>query len=185
MAAERIRQRMMRDLYNEADLAMQTDPRFGKPEYPVGTTFQSREECVSAGVHALHFAGIHGTNRLGAFSICLSGGYEDDKDEGHFFKYAGTGGQSDSFSSGGRQVADQTFDHPHNSALKKSVETKRPVRVVRGPNDKSKYAPAEGYRYDGLYVVEKAYLDKGVSGYEICRYELRRVPGQPPLPIKW
>jgi len=43
-----------------------------------------REECASAGVHALNFAGIHGTKDLGAFSICLSGGYEDDKDEGDF-----------------------------------------------------------------------------------------------------
>ena len=36
------RQRMMRDLYDEADLAMQADPRFGKPKYPVGTTFKTR-----------------------------------------------------------------------------------------------------------------------------------------------
>ena len=43
-----------------------------------------REECASTGVHALHFAGIHGSKDLGAFSICLSGGYDDDKDEGDF-----------------------------------------------------------------------------------------------------
>jgi len=36
------RQRVMRDLYDEADLAMQTDPRFGKSKYPVGTIFKNR-----------------------------------------------------------------------------------------------------------------------------------------------
>lgn len=36
-----------------------------------------------------------------------------------------------------------------------SAETKNPVRVIRGYKLKSPYAPAEGYRYDGLYVVER------------------------------
>lgn len=29
------------------------------------------------------------------------------------------------------------------------------MRVIRGFKGKSIYAPAEGYRYDGLYTVEK------------------------------
>ncbi len=37
----------------------------------------------------------------------------------------------------------------------RSSETKKPVRVIRGPKLRSPYAPAEGYRYDGLYTVEK------------------------------
>jgi hypothetical protein len=36
-----------------------------------------------------------------------------------------------------------------------SVSSKKPVRVVRGWNGNSKWAPAHGYRYDGLYIVEK------------------------------
>lgn len=32
-----------------------------------------------AGVHRPHVAGIHGREEDGAFSIVLSGGYEDDK----------------------------------------------------------------------------------------------------------
>lgn len=42
----------------------------------------SREECANAGVHALHWAGIHGTKDLGGFSVCLSNSYEDDEDGG-------------------------------------------------------------------------------------------------------
>lgn len=37
----------------------------------------------------------------------------------------------------------------------RSVETQNPVRVIRGFKLKSQYAPREGYRYDGLYTVEK------------------------------
>lgn len=39
---------------------------------------------MGAGVHALSQAGIHGDAREngGAYSICLSGGYEDNKDLG-------------------------------------------------------------------------------------------------------
>ena len=38
--------------------------------------------------------------------------------------------------------------------LQRSSETRKPVRVIRGYKLHSPYAPAEGYRYDGLYTVE-------------------------------
>ena len=44
-------------------------------------SFYFRKECASAGVHPANFAGIAGSQN-GAYSICLSGGYEDDKDDG-------------------------------------------------------------------------------------------------------
>ncbi|KAI0661898.1 hypothetical protein C8Q70DRAFT_961143 [Cubamyces menziesii] len=40
-------------------------------------------------------------------------------------------------------------------SLKVSAYTKKPVRVIRGYKSSSDFAPAQGYRYDGLYVVEK------------------------------
>lgn len=40
----------------------------------------NRKECRRAGVHTPLVAGISGTKALGAFSICMSGGYEDDED---------------------------------------------------------------------------------------------------------
>lgn len=41
-------------------------------------------ECARAGVHGTNYSGIYGTKRDGAFSICVSGGYRDDKDQGDF-----------------------------------------------------------------------------------------------------
>lgn len=42
----------------------------------------SREALVRSGVHGSPRQGIHGDHERGAFSICLSGKYEDDDDRG-------------------------------------------------------------------------------------------------------
>lgn len=80
------------------------------------------------------------------------------------------------------QSSNQSFEHTYNAALKKSAETRKPVRVIRGFKLQSKYAPLEGYRYDGLYIVERAWMARGLEGYMVCKYAFKRVPGQPPLP---
>jgi E3 ubiquitin-protein ligase UHRF1 len=69
-------------------------------------------------------------------------------------------------------------------ALKKSSETKKPVRVIRGYKLKSDFAPSEGYRYDGLYTVEKAWMEKGLNpkGYLVCKFAFVRIAGQPRIP---
>ncbi|KAF7334491.1 hypothetical protein MVEN_02278600 [Mycena venus] len=120
--------------------------------------------------------------KMGLFSIVMSAAYEDDIDEGETFVYTGTGGKRDSaFGTPGPQIADQDMEHPHNASLKKSMVTKRHVRVVRGPNPESPWAPLKGYRYDGLYSVTEAWEGKGRSGYKVCKFRFVRVPGQPPL----
>lgn len=83
------------------------------------------------------------------------------------------------------QTSDQSFDWPLNAAIKRSAETKKPIRVIRGYKLPSPYAPATGYRYDGLYVVEKAWMGKGpTKGLKVCRYAFKGVEGQPELPIR-
>ncbi|KAH6902583.1 PUA-like domain-containing protein [Coprinopsis sp. MPI-PUGE-AT-0042] len=192
MAMERMRRQIMAEspyFQGEAERRgpSESNPtgKAGKASVPVGTVYASRKACSEAGVHGPTFAGIHGSIRHGAYSIVMSGGYEDDQDDGDFIIYTGTGGQSDTFGERSQQVGDQSFSHKDNAALKLNTENGQPVRVVRGPNVHSKYAPEVGYRYDGLYKVEKACLAKGVSGRVICRYELRRIANQPPIPRKW
>ncbi|KAJ7845538.1 PUA-like domain-containing protein [Mycena olivaceomarginata] len=65
------------------------------------------------------------------------------------------------------------------SKLQASSEKKKPVRVIRGFKLDSPYAPYEGYRYDGLY---RAWQEKGMEGYLVCKFTFKRLPGQPPLP---
>lgn len=88
--------------------------------------------------------------------------------------------------------------------FQRSVVTKKPVRVIRGFKGRSAFAPAEGYRYDGLYTITKAWLDVGAwssrfddglgpdfplpvageSGFKVCRFALIRMDGQSPIPIQ-
>ncbi|KAF9527607.1 PUA-like domain-containing protein [Crepidotus variabilis] len=182
MAAERLRQQFMQDV-NLYKPDMMGKSKYGPlPNVDMFATYANRD-CSDAGVHPTRNAGIAGSIKEGgAYSVCLSGGYEDDKDDGDFFVYTGTGGQEDSWSGHGKQTCDQDFDHPHNAALKISAETRRPIRVVRGSNRDSEWAPVEGFRYDGLYIVERAYYDKGKSGFRVCKYDIRRVPNQAPIP---
>ncbi|KZT61381.1 hypothetical protein CALCODRAFT_491183 [Calocera cornea HHB12733] len=171
------------------------DPKqFGSiPGVEVGTWWPSRMDCSTAAIHAPTVCGISGQAKEGgAYSIALSGGYEDDVDEGYMFTYTGAGGRDLKGTPQNRknlrtapQSKDQTFESSYNKALLKSVETKYPIRVVRGFKLDSKYAPEEGYRYDGLYVVEKAWMETGLNpgGFKVCKFAMRRLPDQPPIPI--
>ncbi|EED79579.1 predicted protein [Postia placenta Mad-698-R] len=62
------------------------------PGVPVGSWWLTREECSADAIHAPWVAGISG-GPDGAYSIALSGGYEDDVDLGEAFTYTGAGGR--------------------------------------------------------------------------------------------
>uniref|UniRef100_A0A0W0G9B4 YDG domain-containing protein n=1 Tax=Moniliophthora roreri TaxID=221103 RepID=A0A0W0G9B4_MONRR len=158
--------------------------RKGKREYqygalahcPIGSHFSSRDEMTAAMVHGPTTAGIHGNSSWGAYSVVLSGGYEDDKDEGIEFTYTGEGGRK-----GGTQVEDQKWSNKSNLSLKRSGEgRRRAVRVFRGHVPGSPYGPESGY--DGLYQVIRTWTEVGKSGFRICRARFRRIPGQAPPP---
>ena len=58
------------------------DRDFVTPHRNAHSTFSSRRACAKAGVHIAPFAGIAGSAEHGAYSVVLSGGYEDDEDHG-------------------------------------------------------------------------------------------------------
>ncbi|KIM84157.1 hypothetical protein PILCRDRAFT_68487, partial [Piloderma croceum F 1598] len=169
-------------------------------------------------IHGQTRAGIHGSTSDGAYSVVLSGGYDEDEDKGDTFVYTGSGGigskDPDELMQGWNpaQTEHQSFENRYNKSLQISSVTKRPVRVIRGffkdKKDRtydSPYAPAEGYRYDGLYIVDRAYMKDGKSKYRVCAFDFRvsrihfiyvpinywliscykqRIEGQPPVPIR-
>jgi putative restriction endonuclease len=145
------------------------------PGYPEGSRFESRAELSEAGVHRPLVAGISGSEREGADSIVLSGGYEDDKDLGDEVVYTGHGGRD---AESGKQVAHQRLTRG-NLALAHSGIEGLPVRVVRGASIDSIYAPRSGYRYDGLYMVESYWQAEGKSGFRVWRYRLLKLPSIP------
>ena len=145
------------------------------PRYPEGSRFESRAELSEAGVHRPLIAGISGSEREGADSIVLSGGYEDDEDLGDEVVYTGHGGRD---AESGRQVAHQRLTRGNLALAHSSIEG-LPVRVIRGANLDSIYAPRSGYRYDGLYLVDDYWQADGRSGFRVWRYRLIKLPSVP------
>ena len=139
--------------------------------YPPGTTFANRMELYRAGVHRHTQAGIAGSQYVGADSIVLSGGYEDDIDDGDTILYTGYGGQDRNTR---QQIADQKLEG-WNMALARSMHDNLPVRVIRGSNLDSPHAPPEGYRYDGIYRVVDYWKQQGESGFFVWRYKLELI----------
>lgn len=64
-------------------------------------------QVSEAGVHRPPVGGIHGRDNDGAYSIVLSGGYEDDEDNGDSFWYTGSGGRD---LSGNKRTSVQSCD---------------------------------------------------------------------------
>ncbi|KAJ3156569.1 hypothetical protein HDU89_004351 [Geranomyces variabilis] len=157
---------------------------------PVGKRWAKRASCALAGIHRLGVAGIHG-GPDGCYSVALSGGYPDDVDEGTAFTYTGEGGRDLKGTKAkpknlrtAPQSKDQTLSRG-NLALKKSVESRNPVRVIRGYKLNSLYAPRQGYRYEGLYTVERAWTETSIfTGFIVWKYALVRCEGQPDLPLR-
>ncbi|GMH33412.1 hypothetical protein BSKO_01246 [Bryopsis sp. KO-2023] len=140
----------------------------------VGDFWQDRLDCRQWGAHFPHVAGIAGQGKVGAQSVVLSGGYEDDRDEGEWFLYTGSGGRD---LTGNKRVtkhqsSDQVFKLS-NEALRISCIRGLPVRVVRSCKERnSAYAPstANPVRYDGIYRILRAWRFKGKQEFLMCRY---------------
>lgn len=161
------------------------------PNVPVGSLWKFRLQVSESGCHRPPVAGIHGRESDGAYSIVLSGGYEDDQDDGEQFLYTGSGGRD---LSGNKRTAEQSCDQkltrmnmslarncaaPINAkdgAEAKDWQEGKPVRVIRSFKGRkhSKYCPEDGYRYDGIYKLVKYWPEKGKSGFLVWRYLLRR-----------
>lgn len=160
----------------------ESDPQEGKGVY-VGRWWNDRMDCRQWGAHFPHVAGISGQSKRGAQSVVLSGGYEDDRDEGDWFLYTGSGGRD---LSGNKRTAKlQSFDQEFekmNLALKVSCIKGLPVRVVRSFKEKrSAYAPPgeTPVRYDGIYRIAASWRKAGTQNLLMCRYLFVRCDNEP------
>jgi putative restriction endonuclease len=134
-----------------------------------GHEFLDRKAMMPSSFHRNWGAGIDGNAKNGTAAIILSGGYEDDEDNGDEIIYTGAGGNDPNT---GRQIEDQSWDNRGNAGLLTSMDQGLPVRVSRGYKHKSDYSPKSGYTYAGLYSVVDAWEEIGKSGFKICRFRL-------------
>jgi len=156
---------------------MKRDVLYGEiPGIKEGDIFKNKTALKNKGVHALIQAGIGS----GGASIVLNEGYVDDKDYWHEIIYTGHGGRDENT---GKQIKDQTFT-AFNLHLAMNCDEGLPIRVCRGPKLTSPYAPEEGFRYDGLYIIEEYWMGKGEDGFSICRFKLNRIDKKSDKPEK-
>ena len=77
----------------------------------------------------------------------------------------------------------QTWKSATNAALRRNFESGRPVRVIRGPKCRGKYGTKDtggGYRYDGLFRVEKAEMrEMGRRKLKTAMFTLRKIQPYP------
>ena len=137
------------------------------PGVTEGDIFRDRQALHDAGVHGGVMQGIGG----GGNSIVLSGGYVDDVDENELIIYTGQGGRDPN---SGRQIADQELKRG-NLQLARHYTEGNPIRVTRGHQLRSPYAPESGYRYDGLYRIDHFWHEQGQDGLLVYRYRLIKI----------
>lgn len=155
------------------------------PGVEIGDIFFFRFELCLVGLHAPSMAGI---DYLGskttqeeeplAVSIVSSGGYEDNVEDGDVLIYSGQGGVNRE--KGG---SDQKLERG-NLALEKSLHRGNDVRVIRGMKDEA-HPTGKVYVYDGLYKIQESWVEKAKSGFNVFKYKLVRLPGQPEAYMIW
>lgn len=167
------------------------DPIIGHvPGVEVGDEFHFRVELSIVGLHRPFQGGIDCTKKNGmllATSIVASGGYQDDMDSSDVLIYSGSGGTS--VVGGDKQQGDQKLERG-NLALKNSIDMQTPVRVIHGFKEKgteshdARAKIVSTFTYDGLYHVESYWQETGSNGFNVFKFQLRRLANQPELALK-
>jgi len=134
-----------------------------------GEMFRNRIELSQSGLHNLVQSGIWRAGTKYAVSVVVSGGYVDDEDNGDSILYTGQGGRDPKT---GSQILDQQLTRG-NLGLYNSMQEGLCVRVIRG--FQVEHGPVEGYRYDGLYLVKRAFQETSIDGPLVWRFELRKL----------
>ncbi|TYI37022.1 hypothetical protein ES332_A03G182700v1 [Gossypium tomentosum] len=156
------------------------------PGIEVGHRFYSRAEMVAVGLHKLLQKRIdyigkpyveseyNGYTFPLAAAIVMSGQYEDDFGNREEIVYTGEGEKDIPGKKG--KFRDQVM-RCGNLALKNNKKQSVPIRVIRGHKCDDRYSK-KVYIYDGLYKVTGYWDEKGVSGFKVFKYRLKRLRGQ-------
>ncbi|CAH8318389.1 unnamed protein product [Eruca vesicaria subsp. sativa] len=145
------------------------------PGINVGDEFQYKAELRVVGLHFRIMSGIDYVEIDGvkfATSIVSSKKYDyDDKFDADVLIYTGEGGNMINKE---KKAEDQKMIKG-NLALANSMIHKREVRVIRG--GESWDGKGKHYVYEGLFLVDNYWLEKGVSGKNVYKFKLCRIPG--------
>ncbi|TGO06961.1 hypothetical protein BTUL_0372g00010 [Botrytis tulipae] len=146
----------------------------------VGDCWPRQMAALRDGAHGAPQAGIVGDKKEGAYSIVISKHYEGfDRDEGDVVYYSAPGAKESI-------IKEADSENSGVMVLRRSMETRKPVRVLRSSNCAWKNRPAAGIRYDGLYQVTDGNVETNGKGGKFWRFTLKRlhrVDGSDQVPI--
>nr|CAD1835052.1 unnamed protein product [Ananas comosus var. bracteatus] len=172
-------------LFRERSNGLHDDRKYvGKvPGVHIGDVFHLRVELCVVGLHRQHRVGIDYLNQGGkllAVSIVS------------YMQCSGSKNDFDILIYSGSVIATNNQKlEGGNLALKRSMETGTPVRVIYGfirhQSDKyreTKTKKLATYIYGGQYLVEKYWMEKKDEICMVCKFRLRRISGQAKLDIQ-
>ncbi|TEY71140.1 hypothetical protein BOTCAL_0100g00020 [Botryotinia calthae] len=143
---------------------------FGHNGLTVGDCWPRQMAALRDGAHGAPQAGIVGDKEQGAYSIVISKHYEGfDLDLGDTVHYSAPGAIESI-------TKDADSENSGVMALRRSIDTRKPVRVLRSANCAWKLGPAAGIRYDGLYRVTDVGVVINGKGGKYWRFTLKRLP---------
>lgn len=150
---------------------------YGHNGITIGRLFLRQMAALAQGAHGSSQAGISGTAEDGAFSVIVTSTYKAlEKDGLERFEYCASGSMDNTFKNS--LVESQGY-----KALRTSLATREPVRVLRGPNDNFRHAPSFGLRYDGLYTVVEEKRRHNTKGGLYAVFIMERVKDQDPVDL--
>ncbi|KAF6235087.1 hypothetical protein HO173_006714 [Letharia columbiana] len=148
---------------------------FGHNGIAVGQWWPYRICALRDGAHGAMQSGIAGSEKSGAYSIVVSGDYDElDKDEKDILYYSG------SDSNANTDPANPIVTH-YTKALQQSRRDDRPIRVLRTSAGRADHCPSKGIRYDGLYRIISDGIAKNMRGGAYVRFKLVREANQPEI----
>jgi len=150
---------------------------FGHNGLTPGDWWAFQRLALFHGAHGSAGGGISGSADHGCYSIVISGKskyHEMDKDEGETLFYSA----DNSVDNVNRERVDIVTNQ--TKSLQRSLENRRPVRVLRSEGKHGAFAPIAGIRYDGLYLVVDEQVRTNPLGGKYLQFKLERAGNQRP-----
>ncbi|GJN02180.1 hypothetical protein PR202_ga19504 [Eleusine coracana subsp. coracana] len=151
------------------------------PGIHVGDIFHLRVELCVVGLHRPHRVGVDYIKNDDGTCVAISiVSYAQPSDVKNLDVLVYSGSVA--------VTSNQKIDGAPNLALKKSMDTKTPVRVVHGftTHFKANFRQKKSstYVYGGLYLVEKYWREKESEDRYVYMFRLRRMEGQKHIDIE-
>ncbi|KAM3086928.1 hypothetical protein ACMFMG_001046 [Clarireedia jacksonii] len=148
---------------------------YGHNSLNSGDCWPKQIAALRDGAHGSSMGGISGSVTTGAYSVVISGSYDEfDQDSGDIVHYSSPGAQESN-------AKEANTENAGTKSLMQSITTRNPIRVLRTAKCRWEGRPSAGYRYDGLYRAMSVTQRENAKHGKFLTFELVRIEGQEPI----